>query len=149
MNTAGWGPCPGIDKVEGAPLAIQTPYLTLATESSLLQAGPDALDPPSMLWMAVGVPTGALMLQHQCVIHKAYRGAELKSEESSGLSHPMPEGGPGTAAEFPGGNRAELVLGLSTSQPLSKLALEDLDKSTVRDRPSIGQHCSSGRLVTP
>lgn len=58
----------------------QTPYLTLATEASLLQAGPDALDPPSMLRVAVGVPTGALVLQHECVIHKACSGAELKSE---------------------------------------------------------------------
>lgn len=80
MNTAGWRPCPGINKAEGVPLSPQTPYLTLATESSLLQTGPDALDPPSMLWVAVGVPTGTLMLQHQCVIHKAYNGAELKSE---------------------------------------------------------------------
>lgn len=71
------------------------PYLTLATETSLLQAGPDALNPPSMLRVAVGVPTGALMLQHQCVIHKACSGAELKSEQCPGLSQSMPEGGPG------------------------------------------------------
>lgn len=45
----------------------------------------------------------------------------------------MPEGGAGTAEEFPGGKRAELVLGSSPPYPLSKLVLEDLDKSRVRD----------------
>lgn len=61
-----------------------TDALTLATESSLLQAGPDALDPPSMLRVAVGVPTGTLMLQHQCVIHKTYSGAELSQSSHQG-----------------------------------------------------------------
>lgn len=98
-----------------------------------------------MLRVAVGVSTGALMLQHQCVIYKACIGTEQKSEYSSGLSHPMPEGGPGTIAEFPGGNRAELIVG--SSHPLSKPVLEDIDKSIVRDRPSIGQHSSSERLL--
>lgn len=48
-----------------------------------------------MLRVAVGVPTGALMLQHQCVIYKACSGAKLKSEQCLGLSQSMPEGGHG------------------------------------------------------
>lgn len=47
----------------------------------------------------------------------------------------MPEGGPKIATEFPEGNRAELVLGSSSSQPLSKLVLEDLDKSISETDP--------------
>lgn len=46
-------------------------YLALATETCLLQPGPDALDPPRVLWVAVCVSTGTLMFQHQGVIDKA------------------------------------------------------------------------------
>lgn len=46
-------------------------YLTFATEACLLKAGPDALDSPCMLWVAVCVSTGTLVFQHQGVIYKA------------------------------------------------------------------------------
>lgn len=46
-------------------------YLTLSSESSLLQSGPDALNASRMLRVAVGVAAHALMLLHQGVIHEA------------------------------------------------------------------------------
>lgn len=83
-----------------------------------------------MLWVAVGVPTGALMLQHQCVIHKACSGAELKSEQCSGLSQSMPEGGPGQQKNSQEGTEQNWFL---VQVYPTKWELEDLDTSRVRD----------------
>lgn len=50
---------------------VQAPHLTLASEAPLVQPGPDALDPPSMLRVATVVPTGTLVLLHLRVVHQA------------------------------------------------------------------------------
>lgn len=63
-------------------------YLTLAAEARLLQAGPDALDPPCVLGVAVGVPTGTLVFQHQGVVHEACR--ETEAAEVSGHPRAVP-----------------------------------------------------------
>lgn len=47
-------------------------YLALAAQARLLKPGPDALNSASVLWVTVSVSTGALVLQHQGVIHKAW-----------------------------------------------------------------------------
>lgn len=47
------------------------PHLASASKAGLLQPGPDALDAPGVLGVAVGVPTGALVFQHQRVVHEA------------------------------------------------------------------------------
>lgn len=54
-----------------SPPSLYFYYLTLATETRLLEPGPDALDPPCVLWVAVCVSTGTLVFQHQGVIYKA------------------------------------------------------------------------------
>ena len=46
-------------------------YLTLPPQAPLLQTGPDALDPPNMLWVAAVVSTRTLVLQRLRVIHQA------------------------------------------------------------------------------
>lgn len=58
----------------GSTWAGREPHLALAAEACLLQAGPDALDPPGMLGVAVGAATGTLVLQHERVIHKTCGG---------------------------------------------------------------------------
>lgn len=55
-------------------------YLTLAPEASLLQAGPDALDSPSMLRVAAVISTRALVLQHLGVVHQTYTHIALRFE---------------------------------------------------------------------
>lgn len=49
----------------------QAAHLTLASEAPLVQPGPDALDPPSMLRVAAVVPTDTLVLLHLRVVHQA------------------------------------------------------------------------------
>lgn len=51
-------------------------YLTLSSESSLLQSGPDALNATRVLRVAVGVAAHALMLLHQGVVHEALGNTE-------------------------------------------------------------------------
>lgn len=46
-------------------------HLTLASEAPLVQPGPDALDPPSMLRVATVVPAGTLVLLHLRIVHQA------------------------------------------------------------------------------
>jgi hypothetical protein len=86
----------------GTLLPTGQSYLALATEASLLQAGPDALDSPSVLRVAVGVPTGALVLQHQCVVHKACSETEAGIVRAGAQSWAtIPKGCPGRWQNIP------------------------------------------------
>ena len=60
--------CPGSRRPQDRP------HLTFASQAGLLQPRPDALDAPGVLRVAVGVPAGALVLQHQRVVHEACSG---------------------------------------------------------------------------
>lgn len=68
-----WRP-PGHHAQPGSRHPQGCPHLTFASQASLLQPRPDALDAPGVLRVAVGVPAGALVLQHQRVVHKACSG---------------------------------------------------------------------------
>ena len=94
------------------------PYLAFAPEARLLQPRPDALDPPRVLGVAVGVPTGTLVFQHQRVVHEAW-GRERSWPRSAGPSgasgsrpaalHPPRELPGGATCHFPGSGRASVA----------------------------------------
>lgn len=63
------------------------PYLTLAEQACLLQPGPDALDPASVLGVHVCVPAHALVLQHERVVDYTWAGDTPVSQHSSRLCY--------------------------------------------------------------
>ena len=60
------------------------PYLTLAEQACLLQPGPDALDPASVLGVHVCVPAHALVLQHERVVDHTWARHTPISQHSFG-----------------------------------------------------------------
>lgn len=66
------GRCPWWNCSQPPAPGLGPTYLTLAPEPRLLQPRPDALDPAGVLGVAVGVPAGTLVLQHQGVVHEAW-----------------------------------------------------------------------------
>lgn len=64
-------------------------HLTLASEAPLVQSGPDALDPPSMLRVPTVVPAGTLVFLHLWIVHQActHTHPHLYSDFSSLILH--------------------------------------------------------------
>lgn len=65
------------------------PHLTLASEPPLLQPGPDALDAARVLRVPAVVSTGALVLQHDRVIHQPC-GSRGQSQDPREFPVPVP-----------------------------------------------------------